>query len=374
MRIAVIGFGARVQTIIANLHLANPEAQVVAAFDPAKSEDDMRRAVAAAKARKIERLEDIAALNEIDLFMIGSPTHVHLDHLKALADTAKPVFCEKPAVIDRDESFAFAKLLADGAFKGGLAFGLVLRFTDLFRFLSETFAGQPVLTLEANEYLHPEHGAYIARNWRRRPELGGSYLLDKACHDLDVHARLMGARPARISSFARQAAFGPKGIFKVHESAERYHLLDGGWNMAQSAFSPDVAMTDTQVIIAEYENGGLGTFNTCVHAGLRQRRLFVNGAETCVEADFHRNRASVRPAYSDEKTEQKTFDGNFLDHYGGDPKISRAILEFARTGAFAVTPKETIEAGLIAMACDNAAAKSAVVDLTDTWAELDKLL
>lgn len=374
MRIAVIGFGARVQTIIANLSQANPTTEVIAAFDPDKSEADIRRAVAAGNTRKMERLEDIASLKEVDLFMIGSPTHVHLEHLRVLAGTAKPVFCEKPAVINRDESFAFAKLLADGAFKGGLAFGLVLRFTDLFRYLAETFAGQKVLSLEANEYLHPEHGAYIARNWRRRPELGGSYLLDKACHDFDVHARLMGARPARICSFARATAFGPRGIFKSEESNVRYHLLDGGWNMAESAFSPDNELTDTQVIIAEYENGGLGTFNTCVHAGLRQRRLFINGAETCVEADFHRNRASVRPAYSDEKTAQKSFEGNFLNHYGGDPKIACAILAFAETGAFAVSPKETIEAGLIAMACDDAAAKGAIADLTSTWAELDRLL
>jgi predicted dehydrogenase len=249
-----------------------------------------------------------------------------------------------------------------------------LRFTDLFAFLSQTFGGQRVLTLETNEYLHPEHGAYIARNWRRRPELGGSYLLDKACHDFDVHARLMGCRPARIASFARQTVFGPHGLFKDQESAERYHLLDGGWNMAASAFSDDNELTDTQVIISEYENGGLATFNTCVHAGLRQRRLFVNGAAMCAEADFHRNRASVRPAYSDEKTEQKTFEGNFLDHYGGDPKIARAILDFARHGTFAVTPKETIEAGLIAMACDEAAAKAQTVDLTDTWDTLDSIL
>jgi hypothetical protein len=49
-------------------------------------------------------------------------------------------------------------------------------------------------------------------------------------------------------------------------------------------------------------------------------------------------------------------------------------VDFAKTGSFAVSPKETIEAGLIAMACDEAAAAGQVIDLTDTWDALDKIL
>ncbi len=374
MRIAVIGLGARVQTIVANLALANPDTTVEAVFDPFKSEAEIKAVPLASGARAFGTLADIAALEEIDLFMIGSPTHVHLEHLTALAETGVPVFCEKPAVLNKDQSFELARLTASGAFSGGLAFGFVLRFTDLFQFCLKQTADQKILNLEANEFLHPEHGAYIARNWRRLPELGGSYLLDKACHDFDVHAQIFRSRPARISSFANRAVFGPESVFRSLESDERYRVLDGGWNMTESAFSDDNQLMDTQVIISQYENGGLSTFNTCVHSGLRQRRLFINGAETTIEADFHRNRASSRPAYSDEKVTQTSFEDDFLTHYGGDPKVAHAILEFSRTGAFAVSTKEAIEAGLIAMACDDAAQSAATVDLTPLWAELDAIL
>jgi len=49
-------------------------------------------------------------------------------------------------------------------------------------------------------HLPPEHGGYLARNWRRKQAWGGSYLLDKVCHDFDIFGRLAGARAAKVAS------------------------------------------------------------------------------------------------------------------------------------------------------------------------------
>ena len=38
-------------------------------------------------------------------------------------------------------------------------------------------------------------------------EWGGSFLLDKVCHDFDIFGRLMGARAAKVASFGGRRIF-----------------------------------------------------------------------------------------------------------------------------------------------------------------------
>ena len=51
-----------------------------------------------------------------------------------------------------------------------------------------------LVSLDTTEHLPPEHGGYLARNWRRKQAWGGSFMLDKVCHDFDIFGRLVGAR------------------------------------------------------------------------------------------------------------------------------------------------------------------------------------
>lgn len=125
-----------------------------------------------------------------DLVMIGSPNHLHLTHLIAAFEAGFPIFCEKPIVRTEEETVALAsRLAAQGA--PPLYIGLVMRSMPIVReTIKRVDRGElgELISIDATEHLPAEHGGYLARNWRRREEWGGSFMLDKVCHDFDISA------------------------------------------------------------------------------------------------------------------------------------------------------------------------------------------
>lgn len=370
MRIFLIGAGERALTIIKNLKETNSDIGVSVLYDPDISTERLEKESALSGLVPIDNVER-ADPGQFDLVMIGSPTCFHLEQLKTCRQFKKPIFCEKPAVLDFDESMELARLDGSGAFPHGLYFGFVLRHAELFQFTDTLLQNDPVVTLEANEYLHPEHGAYIARNWRRKAELGGTYLLDKAVHDFDLFNQLIGSRPAVISSFARQAHFGPSNASKGTKFEGQYQFVPSGWRGVDSPFDESNQIMDAQVVIAEYENGALLTFNTNTHTGLRQRRMFLGTRNQAVELDFQRNHIAWRAHYDTNNPETRKFDGDFSNHYGSDPRQAAKILDFANTGKSAISVRQAIEAGLTVMLADKAAETRQIVDCRPVWKALD---
>ena len=66
---------------------------------------------------------------------------------------------------------------------------------------------------------------------------------------------------------------------------------------------------------------------------------------------------------------------NYPAHYGADKLMCEDIVSFLRGDlkSLPVGPKEAIVAGLVAMAIDESMASGTVVDMTETWHELDAL-
>ena len=174
-RIGVIGLGQRIAHVLAAMQEVGWNLQVVAHADPAPVGAPI---LAAAGIDPGPALPDAAALlaqGPYDLVMIGSPNHLHFEHLNLALDAGWPIFAEKPIVRTQSETLALAHRLAAG---GGppLYIGLVMRSMSIVR---ETIArvdgGQfgQVISIDATEHLPPEHGGYLARNWRRKQAYGG---------------------------------------------------------------------------------------------------------------------------------------------------------------------------------------------------------
>ena len=67
--------------------------------------------------------------------------------------------------------------------------------------------------------------------------------------------------------------------------------------------------------------------------------------------------------------------GNYPAHYGADQLMCTDIIAFRRgqSDSLPVGPKDAIEAGLVAMAIDESRSNGKIIDMTDTWQELDSL-
>ena len=100
------------------------------------------------------------------------------------------------------------------------------------------------------------------------------------------------------------------------------------------------------------------------------------------EGDFGRGGLKITDARTGECLEDHDFSipassetGNYPSHYGADKLMCEDIVSFLRgeLSSLPVGPKEAITAGLVAMAIDESMKTGQIVDMTDTWKELDSL-
>ncbi|THD64767.1 Gfo/Idh/MocA family oxidoreductase [Phenylobacterium sp.] len=383
-RIGVIGLGQRIAHVLGAMAEVGWPLELAGQVDPAPVGAPILERFGIPMGRDFASPQALLAAGPYDLVMIGSPNHLHFEHIGAALDAGFPVFAEKPIVRTQAESLALASRLAQASRrKGGgppLFIGLVMRSMSIVRdVIRRIDAGElgEVISIDATEHLPPEHGGYLARNWRRRQAWGGSYLLDKVCHDFDIFGRLAGARPRRVASFGgrriftvERAEIAPR-IWNDGEAA--YALRDAGWMGANDAFQSDMDVTDHQTAMVEYENQVRLSFHANSHVGLSERRWYVAGTEGTLIADLVRNRLMVRPALSRAKPERIDFGERTKDaHNGADQSMARDLLASLRDGAaFPVTPFDSLEAGLTVMAIDEAMASGEMLDCRPMWARYD---
>ena len=377
-RIAVIGLGQRIAHVLAAMREMGWDLRLDGYVDPAPVGAPILAAAGILPGRPFETPEALLAAGPYDLVMIGSPNHLHLAHLEAAFAAGYPIFSEKPIVRTEAESIALARRLAGGAVPP-LFIGLVMRSMPIVReVIARIDAGElgPLVSMDATEHLPPEHGAYLARNWRRRAEWGGSFMLDKVCHDFDIFGRIAGARAARAASFGGRRIFTPERAdapSTYEDGSAAYALRDAGWRGANDAFHSDMDLADHQTAVVEYASGFTLAFHSNSHVALAERRWYVAGAEGTLLADLVRNKLMVRRALHRGKPERVEYGALTADaHNGADQSMALDLLA-ALDGerAFPVTPWESLEAGLTVMAIDRAMETRQTVDCAPMWAAYD---
>jgi predicted dehydrogenase len=377
-RIAVIGLGQRIAHVLAAMKEVGWKLDVAGYADPAPVGASILQEHDIAPGKSYAAAQSLLKDGPFDLVMIGSPNHLHYEHLLAAFAACFPIFAEKPIVRTEDETFALARHLADTK-TPPLYIGLVMRSMPIVReVIARVDNGQlgEIVSMDATEHLHPEHGAYLARNWRRKQEWGGSFFLDKVCHDFDIFNRLTRARPSRVASFGGRRIFheGRKSIPTAYDDgAPAYALRDAGWGSGNDAFHSDMDVTDHQTALVEYANGVQLSFHANSHVSLQERRWYIAGTEGTLLADLVRNKLMVRPAMSRSKPERLEWSERTGDnHNGADQAMARDLLATLESGAaFPVTPYDSMEAGLTVMAIDRAMQTKSVVDCAPMWADYD---
>jgi predicted dehydrogenase len=311
--------------------------------------------------------------------MIGSPNHLHYEHLLAAFDAGYPIFAEKPIVRTEEETYALARRLREKK-APPLYVGLVMRSMPIVReTMARALSGEigEIVSIDATEHLPPEHGAYLARNWRRRQEWGGSFMLDKVCHDFDILDTIAGARAARVASFGGKRIFvaSRTDVPMTYSDGEpAYNLRDAGWEGANDAFQSNMDVADHQVAIVEYANGVRLSFHSNSHVSLQERRWYISGTTGTIIADLVRNKLMIRPTLSRKKPERIDYANRTDDnHNGADQAMATDLLNTFEKGAkFPVTVEDSMEAGLTVMAIDRAMDRAELVNCADMWSAYDE--
>lgn len=378
MKIGAIGLGNRIAHVYHELSKINQDADLVAFVDPQPIGKDYAEKNNFFPSQEYSSLNEMLLNEKLDLLMIGSPNHLHLDHIKIGLNAGIKIFAEKPIVIDEAQSFELARLLGEFG-QDQVLVGLVLRYSQHARSVRELINKNVlgnIISIEASEHIMPWHGGFFMRNWRRKEKFSGGFMLEKCCHDIDFYNMIVGCRVKRVASFGGRSSFIPENKPEKNlEEFTKYNL--SGWEAKESVFDSDADIVDHQVAIIEYENGATLAFHTNMRVPDEFRRFAVIGTNGMVEGDFVRGFLKAHDQQNNVvlKEDYGAAFGKEKGHYGADNLMLKDINQHLINSEKINLPvgvKDCIEAGLIAMKIDESRKTGKIIDLTSSWSSLDK--
>ena len=381
MKVGIVGLGYRLGYLGFVFNALDPDFQIVGYVDPAPAGMAELDEHGISAGKQYATPEELIASETFDLLMIGSPNHMHLDHIRVGLEAGLTVFTEKPIVSSIEQTYALAELLAKHG-QERLLVGLVLRYAPMYRDLMQAKNGGllgNIVSVEAAEHIYPYHGAFFMRDWRRYSKWSGSFLLEKCCHDLDLYNSVIGSRPERVASFGGRKTFIPENDPRREgiNDMSLFHRKPTGWEGSDKVFDSDGDIIDYQVAIIEYANGVGMNFHTNLNAPDQFRRFAIFGTRGQAEGDFIRGYFDVHEVLNEKRTIHKEYATRteLSQHYGADEKMAEEVIAHVmNAGPLPVSPLDAMEAGILAMAMDEAREKRTVIDLRPVWDRFDAAL
>ena len=374
MRVVTSGIGLRAGHVLTTLKEAMPEVEIVGFYDPQPTHLEM----IGTDTPRYDSVQAMLAAAKPDLYCVFSPNVFHLDQIRLGLEAGVQVFTEKPVVISIDETLELARLLSVHGGVSRAMVGLVLRYSqhmvDLRAALKAGLLGR-IVSLEANEHIAPYHGAFFMRDWRRRTDLAGGFMLEKCCHDLDIYNMVTGSRPLRVASFGGRKSFLPENAPASNVEAEIFYVKKSVWESAPDPFHSDGDIIDHQTAILQYENGANLAFHTNLNTPDEHRRFCVMGTHGMAEGDFVRGYLKITARDGTRLADHDYTQGAAAKgaHYGADEMMCHDIAAHLRgqSAGLPVSILDAMEAGIAAMALDQARETGQIVDLSAVWAKLD---
>ena len=369
MNVGVCGLGLRMAHVVGVFAKVIPDFNVVAYADPHPVCLPGLEAGGISIPAGYENCHEMLAAEQLDLVMIGSPNIYHFEHIRQALDAGVRIFCEKPIVTTESQTWDLLALIREHGLDS-IMVGLVLRYApiyqDLMRSVSNGDLGR-IMSIEASEHICPDHGAFFMRDWRRKTENSGGFMLEKCCHDLDVYNSVAGARPVRVASFGGRSMFTQDNV--ALEGHDIYHTKESLWDSAPNTFNNSADIVDHQVAIIEYDNGVRLCFHTNLNVPDEHRRFCVIGTAGMAEGDFVRACYKSHNALTGEAVDTRTYQyGSADQHYGAETEMARALAShFSNNERLPVTVIDALVAGITALKIDEARLTGQVLNLEAVW-------
>lgn len=407
--LAVVGCGLRAENYLKQMGVGSADCRIrlAALADPKSESIDHYRSSYSDDSGSVRTFDTGPQMfdamgDELDAVIIASPNAYHRESLIPALERKLAILLEKPIATTVDDCAAMWRGYEEHP-DSPLMVGFVLRFSPFYRrikkMIDEGVVGQ-ILSVNATEEMDASLTSVFARDWRRNRSMAGPLMLEKCSHDMDLLNWLIGSRPRRVASFARQTYFVPRtdaaqrcAQCNLAETC-RYspqnldpYVIDP----KQVAFTSDPVyspsndlcvfnvekdMPDHQVVNLDYDNGVLATFAVTMDQPITTRTIRILGTKGQILGDVRRNQLKVihhaeskNASVHEESIEIIRDDSG---HDGADSGISNNFLAMMQGSAINDWPtlKEGIDASVIALVADRCSQTGQACEMKSVYQEI----
>jgi predicted dehydrogenase len=349
-----------------------------AAFEPSDERFELACKHFEAQPKRYASVRAMVENEALDGVIIASPNHCHLDNLRELEGAKLPVLLEKPLDASWEKICAVVEFAR--AYAGPVVVCHVMRYTPLFRRAKALLDQGVIGKLRSVRFTQNcYYGNGMFHNWRRERSKGGTMMIEKATHDLDLMQWLLGAKPVSVFASTKQQAFGgdkpndrvcnacderltcPESDLNLHYAGQPGYAHVNGAMPCCFAKAADVP--DDEMCLIQYDSGVhasyIATYYTpaCYQRSRVVQLVGLDGVMEVVE-----NTASteseliVYPRYGKPgEHRRETFNPMGRGHQEGDFWTMRHFYDIIVHG---VAPESTVEQALLAEAAGYAAMRS----------------
>ena len=373
INVAVIACGSRSRCVMGHLLKdSNRNVKILTVYDPDR--EVVKRALKewnSPESKICRSYKEAINFPGVEWVMVFSPNAYHKEHILAGFAAGKHVFSEKPLATKISDCQQIFQAHQKTNVK--FATGFVLRYAPIYRKLKELLdSGEYgyIISVDANENIAPQHGAYIMQNWRRLTKYAGPHILEKCCHDLDLINWFSGSLPSRVASFGGRNFFVPENEKLMEKYGRDTFCTWWDPHAISSPFSGDTDLMDNSITIAEFRNGVRVSFMATMSNAIPERRMYFSCSEGTMKLDLYTGKLYYR-CLKGEGTIEVALPGD--GHGGGDDYIMKELYDSMTTGT---KPKcsgnEGLESAVYALALDEAARTRQVVDLEPVWKKMGR--
>ncbi len=350
VRLAVIGCGGRAGRLVQQIAELDQEVELVGVLDP--DEDGVRSRLPErfAGAPFYGSVGDLHRGARPTAVLVGTRCHLHTEYAIEVAGLDLPLFLEKPVSISMEQ----ARRL-EAAYSGRYERAVVsfpLRVSSLAELIAGRIRSGAVGTPEhiaATNYV--SYGTVYWEQGYRDYTITGGLFLQKATHDFDYIAMLMGSPIVQVAAMGNYGrVFGgdkPPGL-RCSECDETATCPESPENRRRNGlrtaddhlclFSSDTRTAegtneDCSTAILRFASGAHGTYTQVffTRRDAHRRGAVVSGYQGTIEFDWYTSDyREVR--HHDRFSGQGHLDEGEDGHHGGDANLIGDFLALARDG------------------------------------------
>ena len=378
IRLGVVGYGGRLHSLVKDVFRAvEPDLRVVGVVDP-----DHERVCSRLTEYQPHDVAFFDSLDEMvrgarpDALAIGTRCNLHTPYAIEAARYDLPLFLEKPVAISMEQALALERAFHDSRCQVVVSFPL--RVSPLCVLAREYIAqGAVGETVHITALNYVPYGTVYWEEPYRDFAITQGLFLQKATHDFDYMAYLMGSPIVRVAAMATRghvfAGNRPAGLVCSRcdeqetclESPQnrRRHATSGVYSDHPCLFSVDCGSAeegtlneDCSSALLEFASGAHGIYTQVFYArrDAATRGAIVSGYMGTVSFDWYTNELRHVRHHAPYSAVERAGEG--MSHFGGDLELGYDFIGVIKGTAVSRTP---IEAGLRSVYACLAAQESA---------------